>query len=484
MKKIGLLKKIKTEKEKDIPGKKQILTLTYLFAALFLSLIVYIIVFNFKHAPSVINNSYNKREDLFRERTVKGQILSRNYDILAKTVVNEEGVEKREYPYGKVFAHAVGYNTYGKMGLENEFNFTMLTSDILVTERIKNSIDGRKNTGNSIVTTLDPDMQKAAYEALGDYRGAIIAMNATTGEILALVSKPDFDPNEIDNKWNDIKDDNRSLLLNRVVQGLYPPGSTFKIVTALEYMREHENTDDYNYTCTGSFVHDGITINCYHGQKHDAVDFELSFAKSCNSSFANITTLLDRYKFRATCNSLLFGENLPCPYTCKKSFSPVNRDSDTDELIQTGIGQGKTEITPYHMCLITCAIANEGVLMEPRIVSKVITSNNDIVRSYNERKYRNLLTKEETLKLKELMRATVTEGTATRIDGTKNYTVYGKTGSAEYSSDKSKSHAWFTCFGDFGGDKIAVTVIAEGAGSGGQIAVPIAKKVLDVYNRR
>lgn len=474
----------KNNQEKDSKGKKQILVLTYLFASLFLMLIVYIILFNFESAPVVINNSYNKREDLFKKRNVKGEILSRDYEVLARSVNVGTDNEKREYPYGKLFAHVVGYNTYGKMGLENRYNFTMLNSDVLITERIKNSIKGRKNSGDSIVTTLDMNMQKAAYDALGDYKGSVIAMNAKTGEILALVSKPCFDPNDVDNLWDTLKVDKNSPLLNRAVQGLYPPGSTFKIVTALEYIRENDDVDNYKFNCEGSYVYDDIKINCYHGMQHGEVDFDLAFAKSCNSAFANMTGMLEDYKFNSTCESLLFGKDLPCPFTCKKSFSPVKKGSDSDEIIQAGIGQGTTEVTPYHMCLITAAIANDGVLMEPRIVSDVVTANNDIVRSYKSKKYRKLLSVEEAKQLQDLMRLVVTEGTATRIKDTNGYVAYGKTGSAEYSNDKSRSHAWFTCYGDFGDDKIVVTVIAEDAGSGGQIAVPIAKKVLDVYNKR
>lgn len=482
MKISSFFKNKKKNQEKEQPGKKQILVLTYLFALLFLTLIVYIMLFNFESAPVIINNSYNKREELFKERTLKGEILSRNYEVLAKRKDSLKDIDDREYPYGRLFAHVVGYNTNGKMGLENSYNYSMLSSDILLSERIRNSIDGIKNNGNSIVTTLDVNMQKAAYEALGNYRGTIIAMNANTGEILALVSKPDFDPNEIKNTWETLRTDKTSPLLNRAVQGLYPPGSTFKIVTALEYIRENENTDAYKFNCSGSYTHDDVTINCYHGIEHGEVDFDLAFAKSCNSAFANITTTLDRNSFNNTCSGLLFGTDVPCTFTCKKSYSPVGKDSDLDETIQAGIGQGKTEITPYHMCLITCGIANDGILMEPRIVKEIITTNNDTVRLFNAKKYRKLLTKEESDKLKVLMRNVVTDGTATKINNTNGYIAYGKTGSAEYSSDKSRSHAWFTCFGDFGDERIVVTVIAEDAGSGGQIAVPMAKNVLDVYN--
>lgn len=473
--------KRKIEERKDHSGNRQIIQLTYFFVGLFLVLIVYIALFVARDSGEIINNSYNSREELFEEKIIRGSILDRNGEALAYTATEDPLNEKRVYPFSNVFAHVVGYTEKGKMGLENAYNFSMLRSDVLITERMNNDLKGQKNYGNNVVTTLDANAQIAAYNSLGDSSGAVVAMDAKTGEILVLLSKPDFDPNYITENWEIINNNSKSsVLLNRAVQGIYPPGSTFKIITALEYMRENDNFNDYDFNCTGSFTYDGSTINCFHGMQHGEVDFVKSFAKSCNSSFANITTSLDKEAFAKTCNDLLFNEKVPYPLNnAKQSTVPVNGNSSTDELIQTGIGQGNTGVTPYHMCLITAAIANDGMLMEPKLVNKIITANDDVVKSFDNKEYRQIITKDEAEHLTELMREVVLTGTATRIKDTVNYEAYGKTGSAEFSSDKSASHAWFTGFANYSGKKVAVTVIIEAGGSGGERAVPVAKSVLD-----
>lgn len=468
----------------DKSGNKQILQISYFFAVLFVMLIIYLIVFMFKDSDRVINNSYNKREELYTSKTIRGQILDRNNEVLAFTDISS-GSEKRVYPYGDLFAHVVGYNSKGKAGIENIANFKLIRSNILFTERLFNEANGIKSPGDNVYSTLDANVQYAAYSALGDRRGAVTVMDAKSGEILAMVSKPDFDPNEIDGLW-DIYTSNEddSRLLNRATQGMYPPGSTFKILTALEYIRENEDIDKYDFDCSGAFEYKGTTINCYHKISHGNIDFDKSFAKSCNASFANITTKLNKNKFRNTCEDLLFNKTIPCPFNATESFVPINSKSSVDELMQTGIGQGRTSITPYHMCLISASIANDGMLMSPYIIKEIRTSEGDIVERTMSHEYKRLISSEDSVKLKVLMRDVVTEGTGTKLLDTTGYTAYGKTGSAEFSSNKSESHAWFIGFSEGeDGRVIAISVIIENGGSGGQIAVPVAKSVFDAIYR-
>ena len=476
-----MINRIKSRQDKS--GNRQIIQLTYIYVGLFLMLIIYVSIFVAKDSTEIINNTYNKREELFEERIIRGSILARNGDVLAYTSCLPDGSEQRVYPYDNAFAHVVGFNGKGKSGIENTYNFMMLKSNNHISERVNNDFNGIKNVGDSIVTTLDTSAQLAASNALDGVKGAVVAMNCETGEIVAMVSKPDFNPNEINEIWEKINSDNiNSPLLNRSTQGLYPPGSTFKIVTAIEYIREYGINSNYSYDCKGSFSYEGSTINCYHGQKHGPIDFDKSFAKSCNSSFANITTKLNKEKFMETCQELLFGEKLPGPFNDEKnSYVPINKNSSTDELLQTGIGQGNTGITPYHMCLISSAIANDGMLMEPILVSEIKTSYGDIVKKYPQKEYKAIISEDEAGELKHLMREVVTEGTGTRINNTATYVAYGKTGSAEFSLDKSQSHAWFTGFAESDNEKIAIAVIIEAGGSGGEKAVPVARSVFDAY---
>ena len=492
---MGLFKKsvkIEMDSEEEIQKKaakeqkktnREILFVTYIFVAIFLALIIYLVKFMFLDSEKIINNSYNTRSVIFEERIVRGSILSRNMEVLATTNVSEDGKEQRNYPFGRLFAHVVGYCARGNIGVEACANFKLLSSNDYLKNRIRNDLNNKKNKGDSVVTTLDVDLQRAAYDAMGGNTGAVVVMNCKTGEILAMVSKPDFDPNDLINVWEDINEDSgNSILLNRATQGLYPPGSTFKIVTGLEYMKEYpESVDLYEFNCSGSFTNEDDVINCFHGQQHGALDFKHSFAKSCNSSFASISTLLDKEKFAATCGELLFNSDLPIPFTYKKSYVDINSDTPTEDIMQVGIGQGKTQITPVHMAMITAAVANDGVLMQPYVISQVLNCNNNVVKSYSAKEYGRLVSKNNAMVLRDYMREVVVSGTATKLNSASTYTASGKTGSAEYSTDKSKSHAWFTGFAPSDDPELVVTVIAEGAGSGGDVAVPIAKAVFDEY---
>ena len=317
-----------------------------------------------------------------------------------------------------------------------------------------------------------------------DSNGAVVALDPETGKILAWVSKPDFNPNTIAADWESIisnTDSENSVLLNRVSQGLYPPGSTFKIVTTLEYIRENPDYLDYTYDCTGSINKDDTEIHCYDNAVHGTEDLKTSFAKSCNASFANIGLSLNKSSFAKLCDSLLFHTDMPIAYPYQKSSFVLNEDSDTSATMQTAIGQGQTLVTPLHMALITSAIANDGVLMKPYIIDHTENYKGISVKEYKPSTYGTLLDKTQAATMQEFMSYVVSNGTGSKLSG-QNYTAAGKTGSAEYSNTKGESHAWFTGYASTEEKgTVVVTVIVEGGGAGSTAAVPIAKKMFDTY---
>lgn len=483
------LQKFISKPQKVRPGKRHVDSnreigfITYLFLFLFLGMLIYLGYFTRVKAGTVINSTYNKRQTLLESRLIRGDILSREGNVLATTLSDNDGGYYRSYPYRNTFAHIVGYSTHGVLGLESMENYTLLTCDGNIVNRISNDLAGKKNRGDNVISTLDTAMQEAAYDAMDDRKGAVVAMNVKTGEILCVVSKPDFDPNEVIGRWDVLDGDSEnSPLLNRAFLGSYPPGSTFKIVTALEYLKEHNgNISDYGFECKGSFEYKGSIINCYNEQSHGWVNFDDSFANSCNSSFANISSGLDKKRFADTLDELLFGKELPLPFKYSKAYSDLGKDSSTDELLQTGIGQGKTLISPIHMLMITSAIANNGVLMRPFVVSEIQNTDGGVIRRTRVREYGRLIDEGYAKSLRTMMREVVVNGTGKRAFDTVGYDIAGKTGSAEYSSNKSLSHAWFTGFAGTDEPEIAITVIVEGGGSGGAVSVPIAKRVFDAY---
>ena len=210
------------------------------------------------------------------------------------------------------------------------------------------------------------------------------------------------------------------------------------------------------------------------------MDFEKSFAKSGNSSFANIGMGLDRKSFADTLEKLLFNQKLPLTLSCSKSSVPISEETKDAEMMQTSIGQGKTQITPIHLNMITNAIANNGVLYKPYVIDRVENNAGKTVKVFAPEAYGKLLEEQEAAFLKEMMTAVVEKGTASKLKGL-SYTAAGKTGSAEYGTVKGESHAWFTGFAPAKDPEVSVTIIVEGAGSGGDYAVPIARRLFDIY---
>ena len=459
---------------------RQILAVTWLFVGLFFAMMGYTCHYAVTHRQTLMNNSYNTRQEILIAQNSRGSIYAAGGQKLAETVTDGEGKETRVYPYANMFSHAVGYASNGKFGIEAFANYYLINSNTRLSDKVANDVAGKKYPGDSVITTLDVDLQKIAYDSLGMYSGAVIVSEPSTGRILAMVSKPDFDPNEIDQIWDTlINDKESSVLLNRTTQGLYPPGSTFKIVTALEYIRENPDSySQFSFQCNGRFTHGEERINCYHGTSHGSENFTKAFAKSCNSAFASIGLELDRKKFGKTLDELLFNQELKVDFAYNQSKLAMDENTTDSDVMQAAIGQGTTQITPLELNMITAAIANDGELMKPYLLDRVETADRSVVKQFSPDSYKRLMSEEEAQIMTELMEEVVKSGTGTKLSGL-SYTAAGKTGSAEYNKVKSDSHAWFTGFAPVEEPQVCVTIIIEGAGSGCDYAVPIAKRILD-----
>ena len=181
-----------------------------------------------------------------------------------------------------------------------------------------------------------------------------------------------------------------------------------------------------------------------------------------------------------TCEDLMFNEDLDLKFTTAQSKYVLGTSANSYDIMQTSIGQGKTQITPLLLNMITCAIANKGTVETPYLIDRIESYNGNVVKSFSPQEYKTIMTEDEAEFLKEMMTGVVERGTASKLKGL-SYTAAGKTGSAEYSADKSDSHAWFTGFAPVDDPQVCVTIIVEGAGSGGEYAVPMAKRIFDTY---
>lgn len=463
------------------PNGKVILSVVYIFIGLFILMMGYFTYFLLIRSKDVINSTYNKRHDVLSKRVTRGMILSADNKVLAETVTDEGGNEVRNYPYDDMYAHVVGRVNRGRTGIEATENISLLTSYSNSAGALYNDLIGVKNPGNNVVTTLNHKLTKVAYDALGNRTGAVVAIEPATGKILAMVSKPSYNPNDIDVNWDKLSndEDNESPLINRASQGLYPPGSTFKLLTTLAYIRENPDYADFKYNCKGKIEYDGMVIHCSNHKAHGKVDLKKAFAKSCNTAFSSIGKELSMDGFRDLCESFFFNKALPAKITNNPSkFELKTGSSGVKEAMQTAIGQGKTLITPLHNAMIAAAVANGGTMMKPYVIDRIESAYGRVIKGYIPEEAATVMSAEEADYLKSLMRAVVTDGTAGRLKNL-NVKAAGKTGTAQLEG--KASHAWFIGFAPVNDPKIAICVLVENVGSGSDYAVPIAEKVFKAY---
>lgn len=437
--------------------------------------------FNVTQKETYLSDSHNTRQKDYAEKVIRGSIISSDGVELARTDVDEEGNENRVYPYDNLFAHVVGYLSKGSSGLEATENYQLLESHANPLEQLKNEFKDQKNIGDNVITTLNSHMQQVAYDALGDHKGAVIALEPDTGRVLVSVSKPSFNPNTIDEDWESLNADSDSgVFLNRGLQGQYPPGSTFKIVTALAYLRQNQTLDGFSFDCEGELTNGGYTIHCAGNNVHGQQDFYSAFANSCNTAFATIGLSLDKGAFQTLADSLYLNSRLDLELPTSRSSFSVD-DSTADALMmQTSIGQGNTLVTPMEMALITAAVANDGVMMKPYFVDRIEAYDGTQVKEYSSERLSEVMSSSEADQLTKLMLGVVENGTASSLNDL-GYNIAGKTGSAEHGDMTEDTHSWFAGFSNAEDPDLVVVVIAEAAGGGSAVATPIARQVFQAY---
>ena len=467
-------KEQKEQKEqKEHSSNKRMIHVLVVVCLMFLSLVTYLLYFNMFEAQEVAGNPYNKRQWEDEKFVKRGNIYDRDGVLLAETVVAGES-RTRKYPKGNLYSHLIGYysRVYGKSQLEMAYDKELLGhGDITINFN-------ELRSGYDLHLTVDHDLQQYAYQQLGKRRGAVVALEPETGKVLAMVSYPDFAPDaaSLDKDWNTIVEREDSPLLARATQGLYAPGSTYKIATAAaayETGRIAQTFED-----TGTFTQGGLKIDNYGKKKYGEIGLKRGFELSSNFVFCTLGYEMGADKVQETAEK--FGINKGFSFDIPTSKSRIEYKKMTNEdAALVSIGQGQLLMTPLHVAMMGASVANGGKMMQPYLVDAVKTASGITLSTTRPQVLWEAMSKDCAAYLDELMRGVVANGTGTgaRISGV---TVAGKTGTAENETDKD--HAWFVGYAPAEAPKIAVAVLLEyDGGAGGSNAAPIARRVMQKY---
>ncbi|TCO72285.1 peptidoglycan D,D-transpeptidase FtsI family protein [Marinisporobacter balticus] len=454
---------------------RRMIKVLIVYSTLFISLVVYLSYFEIFQAEQVVNNNYNKRQWVNEEYVLRGIIADRN----GKTLASSRKIDNKQirtYKFDKLYSHIIGYSfkEYGKAGLESSYNKELLNNNENPIREITEKITGPKEEGNNLILAIDHDLQSYTQKRLKGKKGAIVLMNPKNGEIYAMVSKPDFDPSTMKDKWAEITEDKNSPLLNRATMGLYTPGSIFKIITATSAL-ENEYIEK-TFQCEGSININGYVLKDYKGTAHGKVDLKKALIVSCNVAFGQIGLDLGEDKLKNTAEKYMLNKIIPFELLTKNSVFPHKRNMSRPELAATAIGQGKILVTPLNMAMVASAIANDGKMMKPFLVKEVINPKGRTIHTNLPQTLSTVSSKNIAEAIKEMMIDVVKLGTGknARI---KNVKVAGKTGTAE--NDTEKEHAWFIGFAPADDPKVAIAVVLENEGStGGKSAAPIARDIM------
>lgn len=454
--------------------------------SMFMALIIYLTATDLYYRDEYTSSNYNTRNAIREKNVIRGTIYDRNGIVLAESTEEDDTI-MRIYPYLNLYSHVIGYSssTYGKSLIESSYNNELTGADYITVSNIKSMISGQKKHGRNLTLTIDHELQKKADSLMSNYIGSAVAINPKTGEILAMISKPDFNPTEeyLGNNWSNLSNAENSPFLTRATMGLYPPGSTFKVLTTAAMLENNMQkkivNDDKGYITIGD-----KDISNAGKKKFGKTDLSAGFRQSSNVYFANIATEMQDSILKETAENFMFNKNIDIRFPYNKSKFETGKMTDGERAI-TAIGQGKTLTTPLHLALIAATIANDGKMMEPYIVADTFQGNFTLAAPHPHA-LATCIPDNYAKQIKNLMSEAVKSGTAAsaQIPGIE---VCGKTGTAENektSDDPNKTHAVFIGFAPYDNPQIAVSVVLEYAGSsGGSIAAPIAREIMKEFFR-
>jgi peptidoglycan glycosyltransferase len=455
-----------------------------LIAVLFVLLIVFTTRWTVIDKASLDNNALNHLTLINELKIKRGRILADDGTVLAKSVPAAGGTWSRTYPTGPLFAQAVGYSNLSQgqaAGLE--------LSDGAYTRGLQtglNSVFGQLSphrVGDDVYTTLDPKAQQVAVQGLADQAGSVVAIDPRTGTVKVMYSNPSYNNN------NPNLNAPGTTTFNRATQAGYPPGSTFKVVTAAAALDSGQYTPSSTVNGNSPVTISGVPLQNDGNQSWGPVDLTTALTYSINTVWAQVAEHLGRGTMTNYMKRFGFYSKPPLDYppnelNISRPFSPAGRPyppaSPNEDIGRIGIGQGGLQVTPLQMAMVAAAVANGGKLMVPHMTARVVNQDGVTVKTINPNVYHQVMKATTAQQLAQMMTKVVEEGTgqAAQLGG---ISVAGKTGTAEIGVQGSNlTQPWFIGFAPVDHPKIAVAVTIDKTqgGFGGTVAAPIAKNVI------
>lgn len=429
--------------------------------------------------PQIAANPYNPRHALLRAH--RGRILASDGTVLAQSTG-----DRRAYPLDGSLAQTVGYvsQRYGTSGLEDAYDRALTPADTTgdfgaQVGQIVEALSGKSSVsrGADIVTTIDPAVQNELYGELNRYsRAAGVVLDPRSGAVLALASVPSFDPNHLTAEFPSLTHDQSSPLLNRAINGLYPPGSTFKIFTAGSALDSGTVTMQSTFYDPGYYTIGNFRLHDDEGEATGTQDLTGAFALSSNVDFGQIALKMGTDTFYRYLDRWGIGSSLDFQLPASRDHVPPQASILPGELAQMGFGQGALLMSPMQMALIAATIADGGSEPRPYLVRQVVWPG-AAGSSYGPAQLAAPISADTAASVKKMMIAVVERGTGTSAQ-LAGVTVAGKTGTA--TNPFGAAHSWFVCFAPAENPRVVVAVIVENAGYGAAVAAPIARNVLRV----
>jgi penicillin-binding protein A len=473
---------------------RQITQLFGLFALLFGLLVVFTSRWTVIDARSLENKPSNRRALIQEQRVPRGVIYARDdKTVLAKSVPHGQGqsrVFSRTYPTGPLFSHAIGYSFIlnGRRGLEESRNDDLAGKEDEFAS-ILSGLESRRKEGFDLVTNLDPAGQKTAIQGLGGQKGAVVAIEPATGKVRVMASVPAFDANQVPRGFSQLNRDPNKPLFNRATQELYPPGSTFKVVTATAALDSGKATPGSIFDGHSPRTISGAPLANAGGENFGPITLTDALTNSVNTVFAQVGERVGRSTLLEYMDRFGFNEKPKLDYPSDQMIRSGIRNGKGELVTSTtgfdigrvAIGQGGLEgaitTTPLQMAEVAATVANGGKLMKPRFTDRIVRKDGRVKQRIEPDVQTRVMKPQTAKELGAMMTKVVEEGTATAA-ALQGIHVAGKTGTAEVDNGAA-NQAWFIAFAPVEKPKIAIAVTIERTqGQGGTVAAPIAKQVL------